>query len=120
MSVIKVEIRLSEIPSAIAAFRKSRKLELDLFTEEIRSAVSSGFNQLLNTEIDLFLGSPEQSDNKRNGYHPERDYILKGIGALKIRTPKDRLGRFESKIIPTKERVEIGRASCRERVCQYV
>ena len=29
MSIIKVEIRLSEIPSAIAAFKKSRKLALD-------------------------------------------------------------------------------------------
>ncbi len=44
MFIIKLEIRLSEIPSAIAAFRKGRKLALDLFTEEIRSAVSKGFN----------------------------------------------------------------------------
>ena len=64
MSVIKIEIRLSEIPSAIAAFRKSRKLALDLFSEEIRSAVSKGFNQLLNTEIDLFLGENNHEGNK--------------------------------------------------------
>ena len=106
MSVIKVEIRLSKIPSAIAAFRKSRKLALDLFTEEIRSAVSKGFNQLLNTEIDLFLGENRQDGNKRNGYYPERDYVLKGVGALKIRVPKDRLGKFESAIIPGKERID--------------
>ena len=106
VSVIKIEIRLSEIPSAIAAFRKSRKLALDLFSEEIRSAVSKGFNQLLNTEIDLFLGENNHEGNKRNGYQPERDYILKGVGALKIRVPKDRLGKFESAIIPAKERVD--------------
>ena len=106
MPIIKLEIRLSEIPSALAAFKKSRKLALNLFTEEIRIAVSSGFNQLLNTEIDLFLGCEEQKDNKRNGYHPERDYVLKGVGALKIRMPKDRLGRFESSVIPAKERVD--------------
>ena len=106
VSIIKVELRLSEIPSAIAAFKKSRKLALDLFTEEIRSAVSKGFNQLLNTEIDLFLGENPQVGNKRNGYHPEREYVLKGVGALKIRVPKDRMGQFESAIIPSKERVD--------------
>ena len=83
-----------QIPAAIDAFRKGRKNALDLFSDEIRRAVSSGFNQLMNTEIDLFLGDDGQSDNKRNCYQPERDYVLKGVGALKIRIPKDRLGRF--------------------------
>lgn len=106
MSIIKVEIRLREIPQAIEAFKKGRKKALDLFTEEIRSAVSTGFNQLLNTEIDLFLGEDNQVGNKRNGYHPEREYVLKGVGALRVRIPKDRLGRFESSIIPSKERVD--------------
>lgn len=106
MSIIKIEIRLREIPQAIQAFKNGRKKALDLFTEEIRSAVSNGFNQLLNTEIDLFLGDEAQSDNKRNGYQPEREYVLKGVGALRVRIPKDRLGRFESSIIPPKERVD--------------
>ena len=64
MSVIKLEIRLHEIPRAIEVFRKSRKKALEVFTEEIRTAVSTGFNQLLNTEIDLFLGEDGQAGNK--------------------------------------------------------
>ena len=106
VSVIKLEIRLHEIPKAIHAFKVSRKKALDLFTEEIRTAVSSGFNQLLNSEVEMFLGAPEQGDNKRNGYHPERDYTLKGVGTIRVRIPKDRLGRYESAIIPAKERVD--------------
>jgi putative transposase len=106
MSVIKVEIRLKEIPAAIEEFKKNRKKALDLFSEEIRKAVSHGFNQLLNTEIDLFLGNETDANNKRNGYHPEREYVLKGVGSLRVRIPKDRLGRYESTIIPSKERVD--------------
>lgn len=106
LSIIKVEIRLREIPAAIEAFRKSRKKALELLSEEIRSAVSSSFNQLMNTEIDLFLGDDAQTDNKRNGYQPEREYVLKGVGAIRVRVPKDRLGRFESSVIPAKERVD--------------
>ena len=106
MSVIKLEIRLSEIPSAIAAFKNNRKNALDLFSEEIRKAVSHGFNQLLNTEIDIFLGNESEVGNKRNGYQPEREYALKGVGSLRVRVPKDRLGNFKSSIIPPKERVD--------------
>ena len=69
VSVIKLEIRLHEIPKAIQAFKESRKKSLDLFTEEIRSAVSNGFDQLLNSEVDLFLGDPGQSDNTRFTSH---------------------------------------------------
>lgn len=106
MSIIKVEIRLQEIPKALRLFKESRKKALDLFADEIRSAVSHGFNQLLNAEIDVFLGSPGQADNKRNGYHPERDYVLKGVGAIRVRLPKDRLGKYNSSVIPSKERID--------------
>jgi hypothetical protein len=64
MSIIKVEIRLREIPAAIEAVRKGRKKALDLFSDEIRRAVSSGFNQLMITEVDLFLGNVAQSHDK--------------------------------------------------------
>jgi hypothetical protein len=61
MSVIKVEIRLREIPAAIEVFKNNRKKALDLFSEEIRRSVSNGFNQLLNTETDVPL---------KNGHEP--------------------------------------------------
>ena len=99
VSVIKQEICLSEIPRAIHAFKESRKKALELFAEEIRAAVSGGFNELMNAEIDVFLGDPLQGDNKRNGYQPERDYILKGVGCIRIWIPKGRKGRFESVVI---------------------
>lgn len=55
--------------------------------------------------MSLFLGEPDQADNKRNGYE-ERDYVLKGVGALRVRMPIDRKRRFESSIIPRYERVD--------------
>lgn len=106
MSILKLEIRFREIPRALEVFREDRKRALEQLSDDVRRVVSSGINQLLNAEIDVFLGLPEQTDNKRNGYHPEREYILKGIGGIRVRTPKDRLGRFESAVIPAKERVD--------------
>lgn len=106
MSIIKLEIRLREIPKALQAFRDNRRRALDALTDEVRAAISVGINQLLNAEIDVFLGQTDQGDNKRNGYHPERSYVLKGLGAITIRVPKDRRGRFDSHVVPAKERVD--------------
>lgn len=106
MSVINLEIRLHEIPKALEAFRRNRKLALDAFTDELREVAGRAFDHLLNAEINIFLGQSEQFDNKRNGYHPEREYTLKGLGGISVRVPKDRKGRFESAVIPVKERID--------------
>ena len=106
MAIIKVEIRLGEVGKAVEAFRVNRKKALEDLAHEFRTAVSTSVNELLKAEIDVFLGQPDQKDNKRNGYHPEREYILRGIGGISIRTPKDRKGRFESNVVPAHERID--------------
>lgn len=106
MSIIRLEIRLSEVAGAIEAFKINRKAALEALSSEIRQAVSTTINQLMTAEIDVFLGSHDQSDNKRNGYHPDREYVLKGVGGVTIRTPKDRKGRFQSQVVPAYERTD--------------
>lgn len=53
----------------------------------------------------LFLGSPDQIGNKRNGYE-DRDYVLKGIGAIRIRMPIDRKRSFRSDVVPHHEQID--------------
>ena len=102
MGLIKVEVNLSEIGRTVSEFRSHRLKALETLTTEVRGAVGRFFNQLLHTEMALFLGHPDQSDNKRNGYY-ERSYVLKGIGALRIRMPLDRKSAFKSEILPPRE-----------------
>ena len=106
MSIIRLEVKLREIHSAVEAFKKNRKAALEAFGDELRNAVSKALNDVLHSEIDLFLGCQDQADNKRNGFHPVRSYVLKGVGGIEIRMPKDRKGRFESAVIPAYERVD--------------
>ena len=106
MPIIKVEIRLSEIAQTIEAFKSCRKAALEAFSSGVRQAISSSVNELMRAEIDMFLGGNDQADNKRNGYHPDREYVLKGFGGITIRTPKDRKGRFESSVVPAYERMD--------------
>lgn len=105
MGIIKVEVNIPEAVKAIEGFRKDRQGALAKLSQDVRDVVSSSVSQLLQTEMELFLGQPDQEDNKRNGYY-ERTYALKGLGALRIKMPIDRKREFKSAVIPPNERID--------------
>ena len=105
MGIIKVEVSLPEAVQAIEEFRTNRVRAFEAITSEVRSAVGSAISHLLQTEMTLFLGKPEQSGNKRNGYK-EREYALKGVGCIRIRMPQDRKSQFSSSIIKSHEQID--------------
>ena len=105
MGMIKIEINFNELVKAVEVTTKKPGEILNLLTNELKKSASMVMDQLLNSEMTVFLGKPEQINNKRNGYY-EREYVLKHVGAIKIRMPIDRKREFESKIIPKSERVD--------------
>lgn len=105
MGIIKVEIKVPELVQALESFKENRTTALEALTNEIRHGVSDFFNAVLQTEMDLFLGRPDQSANKRNGFR-EKEYALKGVGCLRIRMPTDRKREFESSMFPHREQID--------------
>lgn len=105
VGIIKVEVKIPELTRALEEFRINRMKSLELLTAEIKGAVANTFNQLLKAEMTLFLGQPDQLDNKRNGYEA-REYALKGVGALRISMPVDRRRKFQSAVIPHREQID--------------
>lgn len=105
MSILKVEFSVPDLRKAVAAFTENRLKAFDSLVSDFREVVSTAVNQLLNAELDLFLGEPSQSDNKKNGFK-ERDYVLKSFGTIRVRLPQDRKGRFKSTLIPKHERID--------------
>ncbi len=105
MGIIKVEVNLAELTQTLDQFRRNRMRALDTITSDIRSAVSNTFNQLLNAEMEIFLGQPDQIGNKRNGYS-QREYVFKGVGGVRVRMPIDRKHKFASSIIPAREQID--------------
>jgi transposase-like protein len=105
MGIIKVEIKIPELRRALDAFKTNRMSALEMLVTEIKESAASTFNQLLNAEMTVFLGSAEQSENKRNGFEI-RDYALKGIGSIRVRVPVDRKRKFASDIIPSREQID--------------
>jgi putative transposase len=102
---VKVEVSIPAARDALAAFARDRMHALDVLSHDLRSSVSEAFSQLMNTEMSLFLGQPEQASNKRNGYRV-RSYYLKGVGALRLEVPRDRRGELDSVVVPSHERLD--------------
>jgi putative transposase len=67
--------------------------------------MTATLERVMDVEIAVFLGEAGQADNKRNGY-VSRLYGVKGIGQVRVRVPRDRKGRFESRIIPPSRRYD--------------
>lgn len=105
VGIIKVEISVPEAIRALEEFKNNRLRAFETLTMEVRNAVGDAINSVLHTEMSLFLGKPDQIDNKRNGY-TEREYALKGVGCVRIRVPQDRLGRFASEVVPPREQID--------------
>ena len=56
MGIIKVEIKIPELVKAVELFKNNNQKLFEVITSEIKSSVSNTLNQLLQTEMDLFLG----------------------------------------------------------------
>ena len=97
MGIIKIEVKVPELTRAIAEFKANRLKSLESLSDEVKSAVMGVFDKLLHAEMTMFLGRPDQHDNKRNGYQ-DREYALKGVGAVRIRMPVDRKRRLAPKV----------------------
>ena len=105
MGFLKVEINIPELKGVIDSFKGNRLQALESLHQDFKDSVTNTFNQLLSTEMTLFLGQKDQKDNKRNGYEV-KDYTLKGLGTLRIKVPIDRKRRFNSSIVPKGERLD--------------
>ena len=105
MGIIKVEIKVPELVKAVEVFKENNQRFFDLISTEIKESVSKTISQLLQVELDLFLGKPEQSANKKNGFR-EREFAIKGVGCVRVRVPRARHQKFTSAIIPQNARMD--------------
>jgi transposase-like protein len=105
MGIIKVEIKIPELVKAVELFKENNRKLFEVISTEITSSVSNALNQLLQTEMDLFLGQADQSSNKRNGFY-EREFAIKNVGCVRIRMPRDRNKKFTSSLVPKNEQID--------------
>jgi putative transposase len=97
--LMKVVVKVGDVVELIRRFEASPAEAMSEVVAQFRRAASSTLEQLMETELALFLGQPAETENKRNGYSV-RSFALKGVGVVQVRMPRDRAGRFESRILP--------------------
>jgi putative transposase len=105
MSIIKIEVSVPEAVEALAKFRENRVKALEELTSQVKTSFADAMNQLMGMEMSIFLGHPDETQNKRNGFK-EKDYTFKGIGTVRVRVPRDRDNKFQSVIVPNSERTD--------------
>ena len=87
---------------------------LDLMKIDIKSKASDFINELMNYELELFIGREKYERHQglqvthrhlRNG-HYQRTFSIKGFGKLNLRIPRDRKGYFKTKALEPYKRNE--------------
>lgn len=102
---MKIVVRVADIVGLVRKFEESPTRTMQVVVEQMRDGFREALEQVMNTEIDLFLGKPEQADNKRNGY-VSRTFGIKGVGSVRLRVPRDRANRFSSNVVPAQRRYD--------------
>ncbi len=102
---MKVVVKIGDVVALARRFETSPAEAMKELSNQVRIGIGEALERLLATEIELFLGEEAERGNKRNGY-VQRTFGIKGIGELQIRVPRDREGRYESKIVPPGKRYD--------------
>ena len=104
-SAMKLIVRVHDVVGLVKRFETSPKLAMREVVEQVQQGAREILERLMESELELFLGQEAQKKNKRNGFSV-RTFVMKGIGAIQVRVPRDRAGRFDSRIIPKGRRYD--------------
>ena len=109
--MLKVEVSIPEIVSNCKAlFSKPGDL-IRYVKEGLRNDIGEIVEQMMEAELTLVLGRSRYQRrlprvyNRRNG-HRVRRYTLKGLGELRVRVPRDRLGAYNNTVLPRYKRYD--------------
>lgn len=103
--LMKLVVKVHDLVELARRFETSPREALQQLGEHVQAGAREVLQRVLDAEIELFLGRGIEAGNKRNGY-ASRTFVMKGIGALELRVPRDRAGRFESRIVPPGRRYD--------------
>lgn len=103
--LMKLVVKVHDVVELVKRFEASPAQAMRELTELVRDGAKQAVEKLLEAEIEVFLGQDAQAQNKRNGY-TTRTLVLKGLGALQLRVPRDRAGHFQSKVVPAGRRYD--------------
>lgn len=104
-TLMKIVVKVQDFVSLARRFEASPMEAMKEVVTQVRSAVTTTLEKAMDAEIELFLGQDTEAENKRNGF-VSRTFGIKGVGTVRVQVPRDRAGRFESKVVPPRRRYD--------------
>jgi putative transposase len=110
-AMIECSVNLPEIKEFIKDIVRFPGQLLQHIRSNVQDSVGLYLTKLMEAELTLFLGRDrykrcnENNGNYRNGYY-ERRFVLKGIGEVSVRVPRDRNGEFQTAVLPRSKQYE--------------
>lgn len=95
---MKIVVKVKDVVALAKRFETSPGEAMREVVGQFRDAMGAALEQVMEAEVAVFLGREAEAGNKRNGY-TTRSYAIKGVGAISLRVPRDRAGRFESRVL---------------------
>lgn len=102
---MKIVVRVADVVELAKRFEEAPSLAMREVVEHMRAAVAETLEQVMKSELDIFLGREGEICNKRNGF-TSRTFGIKGVGTIRLRVPRDRAGRFSSNVVPASRRYD--------------
>jgi putative transposase len=88
-SLMKIAVKVHDVVALAKRFELAPAEAWREVVEHMRESVVATLEQVMNAELELFLGQQPKGANKRNGF-TTRTYAVKGLGAVRVRVPRDR------------------------------
>jgi transposase-like protein len=104
-TLMKLVVKIQDVVDLVRRFETSPAQAMRELVTQVRAGAKEALERIMDAEIELFLGQDAEAANKRNGYSG-RTFVVKGIGAVQLRVPRDRAGRFETKVVPAGRRYD--------------
>ena len=103
--LMKLMVKMSDVVELARRFRAEPLAAMQEVAAQVRAVVADTLEQIMDAEIDLVLGESQDPSNKRNGY-TRRSFVIKGVGEVTLKVPRDRKGTYESRIVPPSRRYD--------------
>lgn len=107
---MKLEVSVPELVEVFKAIQKQPEQIFEMIRLDVRGIVGEYMTAMMNAELTHFLGrepyARSQGDvNHRNGSYG-RTFTLKNLGEVEVKVPRDRKGKFTTRVIPRSKQYE--------------
>jgi len=103
--LMEIVVKVKDVVDLAKRFEESPSEAMREIVTGVQKGFKATLERVMEAELALFLGSDAGRDNKRNGYIT-RSFAFKGVGVVQLRVPRDRNGKFVSKVVPPRARYD--------------